>query len=181
MKARASTGRWSHGAIATLLFGTLLLAGCESTSKPAAANGTPSATATAPAASGSTSTSVAAAPSAPAAPDPSQAGPPGSGLAGGKPYVVIRFTESSVDYEKPLADAVHRALARKPNLAFDLVAVTPQAKDADDLVESTRRVRDQADAVKKSLNSLGISADRINMETWTGQSTDVDEIRLYIR
>jgi len=33
--------------------------------------------------------------------------------------VVIRFTESSIDYEKTLAEAVKRAVARKPNLAFE--------------------------------------------------------------
>jgi hypothetical protein len=33
----------------------------------------------------------------------------------------------------------------------------------------------------KSLGGMGIPADRVNIVTWTGQSTDVDEIRLYIR
>jgi hypothetical protein len=107
--------------------------------------------------------------------------PPGSGLATGRPYVVIRFAESSVDYEKALSEAVKRAVARKPNLAFDLVAVTPRAGTAEDLVDLTEKAHAEAAAVMKSLSALGIGPERVSMMTWTGQPTDVNEIRLYIR
>jgi len=107
--------------------------------------------------------------------------PPGSGLATGRPYVVIRFTESSVDYEKALAEAVKRAVARKPNLAFDLVAVTPRAGTADELADLTEKAHAEAAAVMKSLSALGIGPERVSIMTWTGQPTDVNEIRLYIR
>ena len=107
--------------------------------------------------------------------------PPGSGLATGRPYVVIRFTESSIDYEKTLAEAVKRAVARKPDLAFDLVAVTPRAGTADELAELTNQAHAEAEAVMKSLSALGIGPDRVSVMTWTGQPTDVNEIRLYIR
>ena len=121
-------------------------------------------------------------------PEPSQTAggagdvpPPGSGLATGRPYVVIRFTESSIDYEKALSEAVKRALARKPNLAFDLVAVTPRAGTADELADLTDQAHAEAAAVMKSLSALGIGPERVSMMTWTGQPTDVNEIRLYIR
>ncbi len=107
--------------------------------------------------------------------------PPGSGLATGRPYVVIRFTESSVDYEKALSEAVKRAVARRPNLAFDLVAVTPRAGTADELADLTEKAHSEAAAVMKSLSALGIGSERVSMMTWTGQPTDVNEIRLYIR
>lgn len=107
--------------------------------------------------------------------------PPGSGLATGRPYVVIRFPESNVDYEKPLSEAIKRALARRPNLAFDLVAVTPRASSADELADLTQQAKAEAAAVMKSLSDLGIGPDRVSMIAWTGQPTDVNEIRLYIR
>ena len=107
--------------------------------------------------------------------------PPGSGLATGRPYVVIRFAESSVDYEKALSEAVKRAVARKPDLAFDLVAVTPRAGTAEELADLTEKAHAEAAAVMKSLNDLGIGPERVSMMTWTGQPTDVNEIRLYIR
>jgi DNA polymerase-3 subunit gamma/tau len=127
-------------------------------------------------------------PMAAAQPEPSQSAtsagdvpPPGSGLATGRPYVVIRFTESSVDYEKALSEAVKRAVARRPNLAFDLVAVTPRAGTAEELADLTEQAHAEAAAVMKSLNELGIGPERVSMMTWTGQPTDVNEIRLYIR
>jgi hypothetical protein len=112
---------------------------------------------------------------------PSDIAPPGSGLATGRPYVVIRFTESNVDYEKALSEAVKRAVARKPNLAFDLVAVTPRAGTAEDLADLTEQAHSEAASVMKSLSDLGIGPDRVSVMTWTGQPTDVNEIRLYIR
>ena len=113
--------------------------------------------------------------------DGSRPGPPGSGLASGRPYVVIRFTDSAVDYESVLAEAVRRAVARRPNVAFDLVAVTPRASTADDMAEQAEQARTQAAAVMKSLSALGIGPERVSMAAWTGQPTDVNEIRLYIR
>jgi hypothetical protein len=88
---------------------------------------------------------------------------------------------SSIDYEKTLAEAVKRAVARKPDLAFDLVAVTPRAGTADELAELTNQAHAEAEAVMKSLSALGIGPERVSMMTWTGQPTDVNEIRLYIR
>ena len=119
---------------------------------------------------------LAAAPSTPAG-----VGPPGSGLATGRPYVVIRFTDDAGDYEPALAAAVRRAVERRPNVAFDLVAVTPRANNTDDLADDMTEAEAQAAAVMKSLAGLGIGPDRVSMRAWTGQPTGVNEIRLYIR
>jgi hypothetical protein len=102
-------------------------------------------------------------------------------FAGRKPYVVIRFTSSSVDYEQPLAQAVRRAVERRPEVAFDLVAVTPRASTAEELAEYTQQAAAQSAAVRRSLADLGFGPDRVRMLAWTGQPTDVNEIRLYIR
>jgi hypothetical protein len=112
---------------------------------------------------------------------PAGVGPPGSGLATGRPYVVIRFTDDAGDYQPALAAAVRRAVERRPNVAFDLVAVTPRAGNAEDLADDKAEAEAQAAAVMKSLADLGIGPDRVSMRAWTGQPTDVNEIRLYIR
>ena len=136
---------------------------------------------TAPAASAAAEPQTAAAAQAQPPSTAEGAAPPGSGLATGRPYVVIRFTETTVDYEKALAEAVKRAVARKPDLAFDMVAVTPRAGSAEELADLTEKAHAEAAAVMKSLSALGIGPERVSMMTWTGQSTDVNEIRLYIR
>ncbi|MGH6929907.1 MAG: hypothetical protein ACREEV_16440, partial [Dongiaceae bacterium] len=103
------------------------------------------------------------------------------GLATGRAYVVIRFTEDAGDYQPALAAAVRQAVARRPNVAFDLVAVTPRAGNAEDLADDKAEAQAQAAAVMKSLADLGIGSERVSMRAWTGQPTDVNEIRLYIR
>jgi len=153
---------------------------------PSTPSGEPQATDPAPAAPVAPATvapQTAAVPQAQPEPAPTTGGvlPPGSGLATGRPYVVIRFAESNTDYEKALSEAVKRALARKPNLAFDLVAVTPRAGTAEELADLTNQAHVEAAAVMKSLSALGIGSERVSMMTWTGQPTDVNEIRLYIR
>ena len=136
---------------------------------------------TAPAAPATAMPQTAAAPQAQPPQTADGAAPPGSGLATGRPYVVIRFTETTVDYEKALAEAVKRAVALKPDLAFDMVAVTPRAGTAEELADLTEKAHAEAAAVMKSLSALGIGPERVSMMTWTGQPTDVNEIRLYIR
>jgi hypothetical protein len=160
----------------TLIAAGLLLGACTHPASQASAGNGAGLDGIAPAA-GNAEEAASTAP----APDTSQPGPPGSGIAGGEPYVVIRFPNSSVDYQSSLAEAVRRAKERKPNLAFDLVALTPPAQSADDLADAAKKAQDRAQGVVKSLGGMGIPADRVNIVTWTGQSTDVDEIRLYIR
>jgi hypothetical protein len=154
---------------------------------PSAPSTEPQATAPAPATATAPATDTPQTAAAPQ-PEPSQTAgaagdvpPPGSGLATGRPYVVIRFAELNTDYEKALSEAVKRAIARKPNLAFDLVAVTPRAGTAEELADLTDQAHAEAAAVMKSLSALGIGPERVSMMTWTGQPTDVNEIRLYIR
>jgi hypothetical protein len=152
--------------------------------EPQGTTGTTAGSAPTPPATDAPQTAAAQQPEQSAAASGAHAGdvpPPGAGLATGRPYVVIRFTESSVDYEKALAEAVKRAVARKPNLAFDLVAVTPRAGTADELAGLTEKAHAEAAAVMKSLSALGIGPERVSIMTWTGQPTDVNEIRLYIR
>jgi hypothetical protein len=106
---------------------------------------------------------------------------PNFGLASNRPYVVIRFTDDAGDYQPALAEAVRHAVARRPDVAFDLVAVTPRASNAEDLADDKAEAAAQAAGVMKALADLGIGPDRVTMRAWTGQPTDVNEIRLYIR
>jgi hypothetical protein len=106
---------------------------------------------------------------------------PNFGLASDRPYVVIRFTDDAGDYQPALAEAIRRAVDRRPDVAFDLVAVTPRASNAEDLADDKAEAAAQADGVMQALADLGIGPDRVTMWAWTGQPTDVNEIRLYIR
>jgi hypothetical protein len=120
-------------------------------------------------------------PAAPLPQDESGAAPPGSGIATGKPYVVIRFPDGSTDYETELAAAIRKAQERKPGFALDLAAVSPTSGSPDELESNSKQALSRADQVIASLGSLGVSRDRINLVSYSAQELDSIEIRLYIR
>jgi hypothetical protein len=108
-------------------------------------------------------------------------GPPGSGIASGRPFVTIRFDRPNPDYKQALYQAVSQALARRPNAGFDLVAVTPEGGGAAQTALNANQVQRDADEVRRSLISMGISPDRVSLTSATSPIAEVNEVRLYIR
>lgn len=153
------------------------LAACNSGGKP---SGDGSA-ATSDEQSTAASEPAASEPEAPLPTDESGAAPPGSGIATGKPFVVILFPDSSTDYETELAAAIRKAQARKPGFALDLAAVSPTSGSPEELEDNSKQALARADQVIASLGSLGVGRDRINLVTYSAEESDVIEIRLYIR
>jgi hypothetical protein len=114
-------------------------------------------------------------------PDESAAGPPGSGIATGRPFVVIRFPDGGTEYETELSAAVRLAQERKPGFAVDMAAVAPSAGSPKALKDSIDATLGRADAVIQSLSSMGVGRDRIHLVSYSSPDADVTEIRLYIR
>jgi len=116
------------------------------------------------------------------APQPAPpAGPAGAGLATGRPFVVIPFHDPAVQYEQQLYEAVNAALARSPNVAFDLVAVTPAAATPDEAALNSEAAQANADKVMRSLLDMGLPADRISMTQMTDPNVQRNEVHLYVR
>ena len=103
------------------------------------------------------------------------AGPAGAGLASGRPFVVISFDNPGVEYEQQLYEAVSAALARSPEVGFDLVAVAP------DGVSNAEAARESMDRVRSSLLNMGLPADRVSISQLTDPSVQGSEVRLYVR
>ena len=74
-----------------------------------------------------------------------------------------------------------QALARRPNAAFDLVAVAPRAAAAAQIALNSNIAQRDADQVMRSLLSMGLTADRISMSAATSPTAQVIEVQLYIR
>jgi hypothetical protein len=106
---------------------------------------------------------------------------PGFGIASGRPLVVIRFDKPNVDYQQALYQAVSQALARRPNVAFDLVAVAPNGGGAAQTALNSNMVRRDADQVLRSLISMGLSPDRVSLSSATSPAAQVNEVHLYVR
>jgi hypothetical protein len=98
-----------------------------------------------------------------------------------RPLVVIRFDRQNVQYEQALYDAVSRALDRKPETAFDLVAVHPNTGSTAQVILNSTAARRNAENVLRTLVDMGLPATRINMTSVGSVSAQSNEVRVYVR
>jgi hypothetical protein len=90
-----------------------------------------------------------------------------------KPLVVIRFDKPDVAYEPALYQALSKALERRPDATFDLVAVTPKDGNA-------AASRKDADTVFKSMTNMGLPAERVAMATMASNNNANPEVHIYV-
>ncbi|HEY5598517.1 MAG TPA: hypothetical protein VIK47_06910 [Kiloniellales bacterium] len=114
-------------------------------------------------------------------PPPAPAGGGAAMVGQRQPLVVIRFSDSKVDYEQALFAAVSRALDRKPNAAFDLVAVAPNVGTPAQVSLATSRSRRNAEGVMRTLTNMGLPADRITLSATSSANAQVNEVHVYVR
>lgn len=102
-------------------------------------------------------------------------------LAERRPLVVIRFDRANVAYEQPLYQAVKAALDRNPAARFDLVAVSPAQAAPGQTALGSNAARRNAEAVMRSLNGMGLPADRVELSATTSAQAYGNEVHLYLR
>jgi hypothetical protein len=98
-----------------------------------------------------------------------------------EPLVIIRFDKPNVDYEQALYLAVSRALERRPTAAFEVVGVAPVTGTAAQVAVATDEARRHAEAVVRTLTSLGFPPDRISLGATTSAGTDLSEVHVFVR
>ncbi len=91
-----------------------------------------------------------------------------------RPLVVIRFDKPDVAYEPALYQALSQALQRRPDATFDLVAVAPAAGNP-------AAARNDADAVFRSMTTMGLPAERIAMAAMSSPAAATPEVHIYVR
>lgn len=106
---------------------------------------------------------------------------PAANVMGRRPLVVIRFDRPNVAYEQALYQAMSRALERRPNAAFDLVAVTPQQGNPGERALGASSARRSAEQVLRSLTEMGLPSDRVRMSAMAGANASNPEVHLYVR
>ncbi len=98
--------------------------------------------------------------------------------AGSRPALVtIHFDRPDVAYEEQLFGAVNEALERRPDVAFDVVAVSPPGAPASSATASKRNI----ESVVQSLTSMGLPPDRIRLSARTLVDAGGNEVRIYPR
>jgi len=98
-----------------------------------------------------------------------------------RPLVVIRFDRNKVPYQQALYNAVSRVLERRPNSAFDLVAVAPLNGGPARVALNSNKVRRHAEDVLRSLTEMGLPPERVAVSSKTSNKSVSNEVHLYLR
>ena len=102
-------------------------------------------------------------------------------IAGRQPLMVIRFDRPNVAYEQALYSAVSRALDRRPGATFDVVAVSPAGGNPGTAALNTSTSKRNAETVVRSLTSMGLPPDRINLSATSSASAQGNEVQVFVR
>lgn len=107
--------------------------------------------------------------------------PSSAPVSGRRPLVVIRFDRPGVDYEQPLYSAVRRALERRPEAIFDVVAVSPQSANQGRAALNANEAKRNAQAVFRSLQELGLPPGRVALSAQSAGDARTNEVRIFVR
>jgi len=100
---------------------------------------------------------------------------------GRRPLVVIRFDRTTVPYEQALFNAVSKALERRPDAVFDLVAVAPSTSNEATAALNSSKSRRNAENVLRSLVDMGLPPSRVAISSKMADTASVNEVHLYLR
>lgn len=100
---------------------------------------------------------------------------------GRRPLVVIRFDRANVPYQQALYSAVSRALERRPDAVFDLVAVAPATGGPARVALNSNKSRRFAEDVLRSLVEMGLPPNRVAVSGKTSETAMTNEVHLYLR
>ncbi len=113
----------------------------------------------------------------PAAPEAAPMTP----VSGDLPLVTIRFDRPDVKYEGALYAAVKSALDRRPDAAFDVIAVSPTGKTPGQQALNDASARRYAEQVVRSLNNMGLPVGRMRVSASTSDTTRDGEVQIFVR
>ncbi len=98
-------------------------------------------------------------------------------IASGKPLFVAKFNKSDVKYKTGLKQAVSNAVAKKPGVVFDVVAVSP----ANGSQLSAANAKNNATQIFQDMIEMGIGADKINLASKTSADATSSEVQIFVR
>lgn len=112
---------------------------------------------------------------------PATAANPLPGLDGRTPLVVIRFDRADVPYQQALYNAVTKALERRPQAQFDVVAVAAGQGNLAQVASNQNQARRNADRVVRSLADMGLPASRVTVSAAGNPQNAANEVHVLVR
>ena len=105
----------------------------------------------------------------------------GKRRASSRPLEVIRFDRQNVAYKQALYNAVSRAVERKPDAVFDLVAVSPKVGSPSARILNTTAATRNSEGVLRTLTDMGLPSSRVNLTATNSATAQTSEVRVYVR
>ncbi len=100
-----------------------------------------------------------------------------SAAVSGKPLFVAKFNKSKVNYHEGLKRAVSNAVAKKPGVRFDVVAVAP----VNGSQMSKTNAQKNASEIFQEMINIGVGADKISLSSRTSADAASSEVRIYVK
>lgn len=100
-----------------------------------------------------------------------------SGMLSGKPLFAAKFNKDNVNYKDGLRRAVNSAKAKKANVVFEVVAVSPAAGSA----ASRSNAQNHATEIFQEIINMGVSPDRVALSAKTSMDAKASEVQIFVR
>ena len=100
-----------------------------------------------------------------------------AGEMSSKPLFVAKFNKENVQYKEALKRAVNSARNKKPNVMFEVVAVSP----ANGKQLSSGNAKNNATKIFQDMVNMGVSADNIALAARTSAEANSSEVHIYVK
>ena len=95
----------------------------------------------------------------------------------GKPLFVAKFNKGNVNYKDGLRRAVNAAKAKKANVVFEVVAVTPISGGT----SARSNAQNQATTIFQEIVNMGVNAERVSLSSRTNAEASSPEVQIFGR
>lgn len=95
----------------------------------------------------------------------------------GKPLFVAKFNKSNVNYKDGLRRAVNAAKSKKPNVVFEVVAVTPVSGGS----SARTNAQNNATTIFQEIINMGVSAERVSLSSRSSTEASSPEVQVFVR
>lgn len=102
-------------------------------------------------------------------------------ITGRRPLVVIRFDKPNINYQQAVYTAISKVLEKRPDAAFDLVAVAPASGGPARVAVNSNKARRYAEGVLRSLVEMGLPPNRVAIAGTTSEAATTNEVHIYLR
>lgn len=96
------------------------------------------------------------------------------------PLVIVRFNQTRVYYQRPLYNAVSRALQAYPDVVFDIVSVVPVTGRSKTDEKWQAEAQGNTNAFVQEMQQMGVPANRIRVTYKESQAVESNEVHLFV-